>query len=105
MSLIPVIALTIVVIGSIVTFAYIKEKSSGYPMSDERTEKATGRAARVAIMIGSYSMLLMNFYNLFFYKMIGWDRIDGMLALNIGLIILNLSFALLSVFFNRVEAI
>jgi hypothetical protein len=56
--------------------------------------------ARIAILIGSYSMALMNFY-----KMIGWDRIDGMLALNIGLIILNLSFALLSVFFNREEAI
>ena len=61
--------------------------------------------ARIAILIGSYSMALMNFYNLFFYKRIGWDRIDGMLALNIGLIILNLSFALLSVFFNREEAI
>ena len=103
MAIIPIIAVTIVIIASLMVFRYINAKRTGYPLADERTAKATGMAAQIAILIGSYLMILLNVYNLFLYKMIGWNRIDAMPALNLTVIVMNLSYGLLILFFTRKE--
>jgi hypothetical protein len=101
----PIIAITIVLIASVITYQIIQAKRTGYPLGDERTAKAAGMAAQIGILIGSYLILVIGFYNLFIYKMTGWGRLDDALALNVVLVVMNLSYGLLTFFFNRKETL
>ena len=49
-----VIAVAIVVIGIVAVWRTIKDKKAGFPATDERTQRITGRAAMTALNLGWY---------------------------------------------------
>ena len=49
-----VIAVAIVVIGILFVWRMLKDKKAGFPATDERTQRITGRAAMMALNVGWY---------------------------------------------------
>jgi len=103
--IIPIIAITIVILASLLTYQIIQSKRTGYPLGDERTAKVAGMGAQIGILIGSYLIIVIGFYNLFIYKMFGWSRLDNALALNIVLLVMNVSYGLFTLYFSRNETL
>jgi dolichyl-phosphate-mannose--protein O-mannosyl transferase len=54
-----VIVALIVLIGILFVWRIIKDRRSGYPSGDERTQRITGKAAIYAIDIGLYFMIAL----------------------------------------------
>jgi hypothetical protein len=48
------IVVAIVVIGILFVWRTAKDKKAGFPATDERTQRITGRAARMALNLGWY---------------------------------------------------
>ena len=48
------IAVAIVLIAVLFVWRTLKDRKSGFPAEDERTQKITGRAARMALNAGSF---------------------------------------------------
>ncbi len=48
------IAVAIVVIGILFVWRTLKDKKAGFPATDERTQRITGRAAMTALNLGWY---------------------------------------------------
>ena len=55
------IAVAIVVIGILFVWRTIKDKKAGFPATDERTQRITGRAAMMALNLGWYFILAILF--------------------------------------------
>ena len=55
------IAVAIVVIGILFVWRTLKDKKAGFPATDERTQRITGRAARMALNLGWYFILAILF--------------------------------------------
>jgi cytochrome b561 len=49
----------IVLIGVLLIWRIIKDKRSGYPPQDERTQRITGKAATYSLYIGLYFMIAL----------------------------------------------
>jgi hypothetical protein len=62
---------TIVLVGVFAIWRILKDRSSGFPAKDERTQKVTGRAATYAFYIGSYFMLALMFTNILSQELLG----------------------------------
>lgn len=56
-----IVATTIVLIGVLIVWRMLKEKRSGFPRADERTQRITGRAAMFTLNIGNYSIIAILF--------------------------------------------
>ena len=48
------IAVAIVLIAILLVWRTLKDRKAGFPAEDERTQKITGRAARMALNAGSF---------------------------------------------------
>ena len=70
----------------------IRERKEGFPTKDERTMRIQGRAASYAIMVGSYFMILLLFYNMFSIEVLGWPELGSLPALNSTIIVMNLTY-------------
>ena len=70
----------------------IRERKEGFPTKDERTMRVQGRAASYAIMVGSYFMILLLFYNMFSIEVLGWPELGSLPALNSTIIVMNLTY-------------
>lgn len=70
----------------------IRERREGFPTKDERTMRIQGRAASYAIMVGSYFMILLLFYNMFIIEILGWQELGSLPALNSSIILMNLTY-------------
>jgi uncharacterized membrane protein len=60
----------IVGLGILITWMMIKERRSGYPLQDERTQRITEKAAKYSFYIGQYftiALLAMNIISREFY--------------------------------------
>jgi len=53
------IAAMIVLIGVLLVWRIAKDRRSGYPSGDERTQRITGKAATYSLYIGMYFMLAL----------------------------------------------
>lgn len=79
----------------------VQERKSGFPAKDERTMRIQGRAASYAIMVGSYFMILLLFYNMFIIEILGWPELGSLPALNSTIIVMNLSYLGLQRYYDR----
>ena len=70
----------------------IRERREGFPTKDERTMRIQGRAASYAIMVGSYFMILLLFYNMFIIEFLGRQELGSLPALNSSIIVMNLTY-------------
>jgi uncharacterized membrane protein len=101
LTAVPIIALTIVVIGVYATRKRIQEKRSGFPLKDERSTKIQGKASSIAMQVGSWYMILLNFYNIFRIEFQGLRELSSMPVLNSTLIIMNVLYLILMSYYNR----
>jgi hypothetical protein len=56
-----VIAVAIVVVGILAVWRILKDRKAGFPATDERTQRITGRAAMTALNLGWYFIIVILF--------------------------------------------
>jgi len=94
------ILVTIVLLGIFVAWRFLKERRSGFPLKDERTQKITGTAATYAFYIGSYFMLALTGVNLLNDTLTGGPLLETGYALLISVLVQNLAFAGIAAYLN-----
>src|SRR3989304_10560161 len=89
-----ILALT-VIIGIMVLWRVFKEKKSGFPMADERTQKITGKAAYYALFLGQYFIIAPLFTLIIGREFFGMPEPGAGYPLIASLLVSSLSFLLL----------
>jgi len=98
---IPIVAILIVAIGAYAIWRNVKERRSGFALKDERTSKIQGKAATVAFYLGTYYLLILNFYNLYRIEFQGLNELGSMPVINSAVILMGISYIVFFVYFNR----
>ena len=92
---------TIVVIGIFAVWRLLKERRSGFPLKDERTQKITGTATYYAFYIGNYFMLALMGVNLLNQEFTGAPLLETGYALLISVLVQSLSFIGIQAYLSR----
>ena len=95
------ILVTIVVIGIFAVWRLLKERRSGFPLKDERTQKITGTAAYYAFYIGTYFMLALMGVNLLNQEFAGTPLLETGYALVISVLVQSLAFIGIQAYLSR----
>ena len=95
------ILVTIVLIGIFALWRLLRERRSGFPLKDERTQKITGTAATYTFYIGSYFMLALAGVNLLSEEFTGVPLLDTGYALVISDLVQSLAFIGILTYLNR----
>ena len=92
--LIPVggIAAIVVLVGVVVVWRIVKDRRSGFPPQDERTQKITGKAATYSLVIGVYFMLGLLWVLFIGKQFLGYAVLEAMSSLIISSLVFGLSF-------------
>ena len=98
---VPLIAVIIAVLGVWRIWRSIKDRRAGFPTKDERIMMVQGRAASLAITVGSGYMVLLLFYNLFISEILGWQELGSLPSLNSTLIVMNVTYLVLQKYYDR----
>jgi hypothetical protein len=92
---------TIVLVGVFVIWKILKDRRSGFPIKDERTQRITGTAATYAFYIGSYFMLALMLANLLNLEFLGAPLLDTGYALVASILVNSLTFLGLRMYFEQ----
>jgi cytochrome b561 len=92
---------TIILIGVLVVWRILKDRRSGFPPADERTQRITGKAATYALYIGMYSTIALLFANLIYDTLYDSPAFEVGYALLASLLVYSLSFIGLRLYFDR----
>jgi len=95
------IAALAVVIGVFSIWRARREWKSGFPRSDERTSRITGKAAFYALYIGMFFMIAVNLSLIVGKELFEFPDLDAMPALNASVLICSLSFLVLRWYFDK----
>jgi len=95
------IASLAVIIGIVTIWRTRRERKSGFPRSDERTSRITGKAAFYSLYIGLYFMIAVLIALLVGKEFFGFPDLDAMPALNSSILVFSVSFLVLRWYFNR----
>ena len=99
----PLIATLIVAIAAYTLWRTIKERRSGFALKDERTAKIVGKASTVAFTLGTWYLLLLNFYNMYRIAYQGLDELSSMPVINSAVILMGVTQIALMAYFSRKE--
>jgi uncharacterized membrane protein len=95
------ILVTIVLIGIFAVWRLLKERRSGFPLKDERTQKITGTAAYYSFYIGTYFMLALMLVNLLNEVFIDVPLLETGYALVISVLVQSLAFIVIMAYLSR----
>jgi len=95
------IVTAIVLVGVLLIWHIFRERRSGFPLQDERTQRITGKAATYALYIGSYFMIALMWIRLLGKEFQGFPALDMDYALVSSILVLSVSFMILSWYFGR----
>jgi uncharacterized membrane protein len=98
------IAVAIVLIAVLLVWRTLKDRKAGFPAEDERTQKITGRAARMALNAGSFfvvAILIGSFVAREFLGVPSFGEDFYSYSLIAVLLVQSLSFALLRWYLGR----
>jgi hypothetical protein len=95
------IIVTIVLIGIIVIWIMVKERKSGFPKKDERTQRINGRAATYSLFIGIYFMLALSFIYIASHAFLGYYPFDAGDALIASVLVQSILMLVLRWYFGR----
>ncbi len=98
-----VIAVTIVVIAFLFVWKILKDRKAGFPATDERTQRITGRAASTALNLGWYFILAILFATIIAKEFLGMPSFSEdfySYSLIAVLLVQSLSFGLLRWYFG-----
>ena len=91
----------IVLVGMFVTWKILKDRQSGFPLKDERTQRITGTAATYAFYIGSYFMIGLMLANLLNLEFLGEPLLETGYALIACILVNSLTFLGLRAYFDQ----
>jgi hypothetical protein len=91
----------IVVIGIVAVWFILKEKTSGFALSDERCQQLNWKAAYYAMFMYQYFILAFLFFNLFGREFFGMGEIEAGYPMIAALLVSALSFAILRWYLDR----
>ena len=91
----------IVAVGVLVVWRIIKDRRSGYPTGDERTQRITGKAATYALHIGMYCTIALVSVNIISREFYGSYAFEEGYALIALLLIYSLSYLGLRFYFDK----
>jgi Na+/H+ antiporter NhaD/arsenite permease-like protein len=97
---IGIIAL-IILIGALALWKTLKEKKSGFPLADERTQKLNGKAAYYAMFVCQYFILAYVWVSFVGRQFFGLPEIEAGYPMIAALLVSALSFLALKWYLGR----
>jgi len=91
----------IVLIGILVIWITIRERKSGFPLADERTQKLNGKAAYYAMFIYQYFILAFIWVSFLGREFFGMQEIEAGYPMIAALLVSALSFTVLRWYLGR----
>lgn len=91
----------IVFVGVFVIWRILKDRRSGFPLKDERTQRVTGTAATYAFYIGLYFTLALMLGNLINLEFLGTPLLETGYALILSLLVNSMTYLGLRAYFDR----
>ena len=91
----------IVLIGVLVIWKTIKDKKSGFPLADERTQKLNWKASYYAMFLGQYFIIAYLFVNIVGREFFGMPEIEAGYPMIAALLVSSVSFLVLRWHFGR----
>ncbi len=91
----------IILIGIAALWKTLKEKKSGFPMADERTQKINGKAAYYALFMGQYFIIAYLLVNIVGSEFFGMPEIEAGYPLIASVLVSSLSYLALRWHFGR----
>jgi len=93
----------IILIGVLVLWKTLKDKKSGYPLSDERTQHLNGKAAYYAMFICQYFIIAYLLVDIVGREFFGMPEIEAGYPMIAALLVSSVSFLVLRLYFDRKE--
>jgi uncharacterized membrane protein len=101
----PIVSLGIIalliLIPALVIWKTLKEKKSGYPLTDERTQKINWRAGYYAMFVGQYFIIAYLLVNIVGREFFGMPEIEAGYPMIAALLVSSVSFLVLRWHFGR----
>ncbi len=91
----------IILIGIAALWKILKEKKSGFPIADERTQRINGKAAYYALFMGQYFIIAYLFVNIVGSEFFGIPEIEAGYPLIASILVSSLSYLALRWHFGR----
>lgn len=91
----------IILIGVLVLWKTLREKKSGFPLADERTQKLNGKAAYYAMFMGQYFIVAYLLVNIVGRELFGMPEIEAGYPMVAALLVSSMSFLALRWHFGR----
>jgi Predicted membrane protein (DUF2178) len=91
----------IVLIGILVIWKRLKDKRSGFPLADERTQKLNGKAAYYAMFMCQYFIVAYLLVNIVGREFFGMPEIEAGYPMIAALLVSALSFIVLRWYLGR----
>jgi len=91
----------IVLIGALALWKRLKDKKSGFPLADERTQKLNGKAAYYAMFMCQYFIIAYLLVNIVGREFFGMPEIEAGYPMITALLVSALSFLVLRWYLGR----
>jgi hypothetical protein len=91
----------IVLIGVLVIWRIIKNRKSGYPSGDERTQRITGKAATYSLLLGLYFMIALLLVYIVGRELLGYYLFNAGDALVASVLLQSVTMLVLRWYFER----
>jgi uncharacterized membrane protein len=91
----------IILIGILVLWQRLKDKKSGFPLADERTQRLNWKAAYYAMFMGQYFILAYLLVNIIGIEFFGIPEIEAGYTMVAALLASSVSFLVLRWHFGR----
>ena len=91
----------IILIGVFALWKTLKDKKSGFPASDERTQHLNGKAAYYAMFMCQYFIVAYLLVNIVGREFFGWPEIEAGYPMIAALLVSSVSFLVLRWHFGR----
>ena len=91
----------IILIGALVVWKKLRDKKSGFPLIDERTQKLNGKAAYYAMFMCQYFIIAYLLVNIVGREFFGMPEIEAGYPMIAALLVSALSFLVLRWYLGR----
>jgi len=91
----------IILIGALALWRRIKDSKSGFPLSDERTQKLNGKAAYYAMFMGQYFIIAYLLFSIVGSEFFSMPEIEAGYPMIAALLVSALSFLVLRSYLGR----
>ena len=91
----------IVLVGALAIWKRLKDKKSGFPLADERTQKLNGKAAYYAMFMCQYFIIAYLLVNIVGTEFFGMPEIEAGYPMIAALLVFALSFLVLRWYLGR----